>query len=662
MQDSVAATVTPDRNHDSAAGPTSSQGPAMSEGAAFGDVLDALRANAARYGFRLPDDPVLGLFDAFAAGLREPAGDVLPVYLTTTALLIAPPPDPAAGPMPCAGCLALRWQKMRSKQERDVLERDSTFEAAGDNPFYRMPTLRLAARHLVDWVCGDGGRDRTDPHRLPYVYAWFHETGLMRRFPLVPDPACRCTALPDDSRELATVTLRDRAKRSPTSYRLNSVGDYQLPYEAFANPISGVIGDGMVPDTGSTTTAPVTGFMYMRGSWMLHEFFWSGHGDSYQESAALAVLEGLERYAGLKRARVGGLLRAPMRELGDDALDPRDCGVYTEEFYATERFFMPFTEDLPTNWVWGYSLRDERPILVPERLVYYLDSDPDSNFIQECSNGCAAGSTLEEAILYGMLELIERDAFLIGWYGKAVLREIDAASVDDASIQYMLARMRLIGFDVRLFDNRIDIDVPVVTAVAVRRDPTARGQICVAAGSSLDPVDAIRAALCEIASYAPSFEQRVVGQLELVEQMIDDYSAVRELPHHALLFGVPEMLPEIDFLLGPSRAESFDAIYGDWLERRPSSMNLMDDVRHCVDQIVSAGHDVIVVEQTSPEQELIGIKTACVVAPGLIPIDFGWNKQRALHMPRVGDALVRAGYRSEPLMSADVHRVPHPFP
>ena len=59
----------------------------------------------------------------------------------------------------------------------------------------------------------------------------------------------------------------------------------------------------------------------------------------------------------------------------------------------------------------------------------------------------------------------------------------------------------------RLFDNRIDLPMPVVTGVAVRRDG-GLGTLCSRAGAGLDPEDAVRAALCEIASYVPDFDQR----------------------------------------------------------------------------------------------------------------------------------------------------------
>ncbi len=634
---------------------------------ALRDVLgdgSELRVLLSEHRLRLPEEVRLGRFDAIADAQKD-AADVFPLYLSLTALLVAPPPGaaPPGAPRPCARCLALRWQKLRSLHERNVLERDSHFEAVGDNPLHTTPMVRRAAQALVAAQLAVPPPPRSGVGDLPFVVAMALDTGLIQRFPLVPDPQCACADRPVDSPDLARVTPQSQRKLDDGSLRCRTLDSYTLPFEAFANPVCGVIGDGLVPDTLSTTTAPVTGYMLMRGSWLLHDFYWSGHGDAFEDSGAMAVLEGLERYAGLKRRRQVGLTRAARADLDPaTAIDPRLCGVYPDSFYRDNPFFVPYSDDLEMNWVWGYSLRDRAPRQIPERLVYYLDDDRASNFVQECSNGCATGANLEESILFGLLELIERDAFLIGWYGKVPLREIDAATVPSRSVQHMLARMRNTGFDVRLFDNRIDIDVPVVTAVAINRNPEALGQVTLAAGAALDPVAAVNAALCEIASYAPSFTERVTVVADQLRPMVHDYHLVRELPHHALLFGLPEMRGHLDFLLGDRRAEPMDVVFDGWDDRRPRTTDLLDDLEYCTGQVFDAGHDVLVVEQTSPEQQIVGVRTSCVIAPGLIPIDFGWDKQRAPHMARLSDALIRAGLRTTPLTPDRMHLVPHPFP
>ena len=64
----------------------------------------------------------------------------------------------------------------------------------------------------------------------------------------------------------------------------------------------------------------------------------------------------------------------------------------------------------------------------------------------------------------------------------------------------------------------------------------------------------------------------------------------------------------------------------------------------------------------SPEQRRLGLATVNVTVPGLVPIDFGWDRQRALHHPRVRTAPHAAGLLDHDLTDADLHRVPHPFP
>ncbi len=71
---------------------------------------------------------------------------------------------------------------------------------------------------------------------------------------------------------------------------------------------------------------------------------------------------------------------------------------------------------------------------------------------------------------------------------------------------------------------------------------------------------------------------------------------------------------------------------------------------------------MVVVDQTMPEQRALGLTTVSVLVPGLLPIDFGWTRQRALRMPRLRTALREAGLRATDLTDADLNLAPHPFP
>ena len=354
-------------------------------------------------------------------------------------------------------------------------------------------------------------------------------------------------------------------------------------------------------------------------------------------------------------------------DLGPDAaLDPRRCGLYSEEFHRAEPGVRPFDPARPIPWVWGHSLRDHRPLLVPEILAYYHAPGGLANrFVQESSNGCASGGSPAEAVYFGLMEVIERDAFLLAWFGRAPLTEIDGSASRSPQTRAMIDRLAMYGYRARFFDTRVTFPVPVVTAVAERVDG-GLGRLCFGAGASLDPEAALAAGLCEIATDAVNLRSRTLREERRLRAMAADFSQVRVLHDHPLLYGLPEMAGYADFLLHdderrPGRRPLItpDALARDTVE--PGD-DMLQDVERCVAAVARAGFDVIVVDQTMPEQRRLGFHTAGVIVPGLLPIDFGWGRQRGPHLPRMRTALREGGLSAADLTPADLNPAPHPFP
>jgi ribosomal protein S12 methylthiotransferase accessory factor len=347
-----------------------------------------------------------------------------------------------------------------------------------------------------------------------------------------------------------------------------------------------------------------------------------------------------------------------LRAAGRAVIDPRDCGLYLPATYESEHL-TPFDPGRPVPWVHGYSLRDRQPVLVARRNVFYGADDGGDNFVNECSSGCASGGSLPEAILFGLLEVIERDAFLLGWYGRADLPGIAVDGETGSLARLLVDRAALLGYQVDLLDNRIDLDVPVVTAVARRRDG-GDGALVLASAASLDPGQAVEGALSEILTYLPSRAAQVEARRGDLERMAGDFHQVRQLRDHAELFGLPSMAEHATGYLGEAGARPLGPAFAARLERRPPHLDLMKDVEGLVADLSAIGHDVVVVDQTSPEQAASGLFTVRVIVPGLLPIDFGWSRQRALLMPRLDDAFARPGAVGR--RPGGVRRVPHPFP
>ncbi|MDH6108742.1 ribosomal protein S12 methylthiotransferase accessory factor [Kitasatospora sp. MAP12-15] len=576
------------------------------------------------------------------------------VHLTAQAVLVGPWGG-APGAAACGNCLAMRWQRLRSRTEREALETGLAMTAV-DGGWPVVTDFAVDALWSLHQLLGGARSVTAQVSRLDL------ESLQVRTFPLLPEPLCpHCAAPTGEQPEQPVLPLVARPKPAPNTYRLRTPESYALPAEALANPVCGVLGAGTWSDVTSPTTAPVAGSVFMRGYAGLTDVTWSGQANAFRRSRELAFLEGLERYAGTHRRSTEPLVVDSYRNLAGGAVDPRDCGLYEPRTYREDPMLSPFDPDRAIPWVRGWSLRDERPLLVPARLCYYSAGLAADNFVFECSNGCAIGSCLEEAILFGLLELIERDSFLLGWYGGLRLTEIDLASCTAPALQAMVDRAALQGYDVHAFDNRVDLAIPVVTGLAVRRDG-GPGTLAFAAGAGFDPESAVESAVSEILTYLPHLPRQVSERPSELAAMAEDFDLVRRLPDHAALFGLPEMARHAEDYLRPAAVRPLDELYAGWLKERPQSCDLLDDLRYCRDELVRAGFDVVVVDQTSPEQRRLGLRTVCTLVPGLLPIDFGWSRQRALGMPRLRTAPRRGGLRATDLAERELRRVPHPFP
>ncbi|MEU6815422.1 TOMM precursor leader peptide-binding protein [Streptomyces sp. NPDC046860] len=609
---------------------------------------------------RLPGRPAvvtpLGVRDELADEAVEFTPGAIPVGLYGHHAVVGPvAPVDGRG---CPRCLARRWQAVRAGFLRDALERGGPARATGTPPW----GAAFVVDALAALVSAAGAHPRAVRH--PWVWLLDLETLRVSRFPLVPDGECpSCAGRPDDTAEGARIALDAAPEHTPGSFRTRPLSAYDLPLEAFANPVTGMLGPSVAPDLTSGSTSSAVGAFTTRSGAYLRECYWGGHTGGYGTSVRVGLLEGLERYAGMRARARRPVVTATLDELGDTAVDPRVTGLYPDGFDAEAVGAPRFAPDRPVTWVWGWSLRDARPVLVPEVVAYYhAPGGIRRRFVQESSNGCASGGSPAEAVLHGLMETIERDAFLLAWFGRARLPEIDPASSARPATRAMVDRLAMYGYRARFFDTRISFPVPVVTAVAERVDG-GPGLLCFGAGASLDPEDALAGGLCEIATDSVNLRRRTAREERRLRRMAADFDEVRVLHDHPLLYGLPEMGRYTDFLLR-GRDDAARVPLASLAPDRPRSRpaDLRADVEAVVADVTARGFDVVVVDQSAPEQRELGLSTVKVLVPGLLPIDFGRSRQRGPWLPRTRTALREAGLRAGDLAPEECNPAPHPFP
>ncbi|GAA3222687.1 hypothetical protein GCM10020256_30290 [Streptomyces thermocoprophilus] len=361
-----------------------------------------------------------------------------------------------------------------------------------------------------------------------------------------------------------------------------------------------------------------------------------GRAADYATSRTVAVLEGLERYAGLHRGGTLPPVRARYSEIADRALYPPDLGTHPEESYASEGFrYRPFDPDTEIDWVGAYSFRRDSRVLVPERAAFWGPRhDDEVSFFYDTSNGCALGSSVEEAVLHGLRELAERDAFLLTWY-----RELDVPEValdgTDPALDHLLAKSRLFtGFGFRCFDATMEYGVPALLLTAENTGGEGPG-LFAGCGAHPDPVQAVTGALHElvgtILATRDGYERRRPDAL----RMLDDPYLIRRMEDHSTVGALPEARDRFTFLLDRPRAEEPVPLGRVRSTLRTEENDLRADLYAAVSGVLDCGLDVLVVDQTMPELRRNGLTCVRVLVPGLVPMTFGHRNRRTRGLPRL---------------------------
>jgi ribosomal protein S12 methylthiotransferase accessory factor len=473
---------------------------------------------------------------------------------------------------------------------------------------------------------------------------------------VLPDSACPiCGTARDDDADAARIALRESRKAEPGSYRCRSLEELQTSLlQVYLDPRTGLLNgkgyDLLSPFADASVNLPL--FEGDEGT--------AGRTHRYASSVPAAILEGLERHCGVTPRSKRTVVRGSYRRLREQALDPASVGLHADEEYARPDFPYPrYEPDREMDWVWGYSFRTERPILVPERLAYY-NTGCGEGFVYETSNGCALGGSLEEAIFYGLLELAERDSFLLTWYAQLPLPRLDPRSADDPELALMVERMRAAaGYDVLLFDATMEYGIPSVWAIAKNRGSRGLNLLC-AGGAHPDPIRAAKGAIHELAGMVLALGTRYMEGRGTWMEMLDDPRKVRAMEDHSMLYALPEAESRFRFLLESGRpVRTFSEAYGD-----PPSWNpdLTEDLRKLIDAFLQRGMDVIVVDQSAPETLRNGLHCVKVLVPGLLPMTFGYHLTRLTGLPRVLHVPAALGYAEKPLTAEQLNRHPHPFP
>lgn len=369
----------------------------------------------------------------------------------------------------------------------------------------------------------------------------------------------------------------------------------------------------------------------------------SGKGKSDQQSRASGFCEAVERYSGIYQGDEPRI-SSTLAELGDQGIHPEHCLCFSDRQYANRESlnqqatvahdWIPqrFDASQKIDWTPVWSLTEQTHKYLPTAFCYYDYPLPKGQrFCRADSNGNAAGNTLEEAILQGFLELVERDSVALWWYNRLRRPAVDLASFKEPYFVELQQFYRGNNRDIWVLDLTADLGIPAFTGVSRRTDGDTE-RIIAGFGAHLDPMIAILRALTEVNQIGLELDKIPADQLEGDSK---DWMLTVTIENQ------PYLAPDSS---QPLKTAS------DYPQRW--SNDIYTDVITCESITREAGLETLVLDQTRPD---IGLNVVKVIVPGMRHF---WSR---FGPGRLYDIPVKLGWQEAPLSEFQMNPMPMPF-
>ena len=222
---------------------------------------------------------------------------------------------------------------------------------------------------------------------------------------------------------------------------------------------------------------------------------YSGKGITKDHAKASAMMEGFERYSAEKQEDDETII-STVDEISTkgEYIDPKTLNL-------PQKYEKEDISQIPLEWNLATDIISNKDYYVTSNAVFhpYTHDNNIQSFFKSNTNGLASGNILEEAILHGMFEVIERDAWSIFELTHKNYSQINLDTIESELINNTIEKFESNGIKIKLMDFTADIKVPTIAASADDTVTKDAGLLTLGMGTHLDPEIAVLRALTEVA-------------------------------------------------------------------------------------------------------------------------------------------------------------------
>jgi len=213
-----------------------------------------------------------------------------------------------------------------------------------------------------------------------------------------------------------------------------------------------------------------------------------------QKTAILkALAEAIERYSNFAFFKDTVDYIGSYSDLKKMALNPKEFVFFSDKQLQTKAYKRFLINDKSLfRWTKIKSLDNKKDYFIPSQLIYlsYKHVKGEPIIYPSISTGVAGHFTIEHALLNGIYEILERDAFMIYFLNKLRPKQYDLTSSENKKIKSFLDISKRYNLQIVSLSIKTDVDIPVVATIVIDRSGLAKA-VSIGLKSHLDIEKAI---------------------------------------------------------------------------------------------------------------------------------------------------------------------------
>ena len=449
----------------------------------------------------------------------------------------------------------------------------------------------------------------------------------------------------------------------PRSYRSKSINEIIKGNEDI---IKGLIdkdtgiGEFLVRDV----DAKIVPMYYIKSNICGRDYYSYGRTLDLIHSKYSAIFEMLERHSSMVPHYTGsikGSYNSLLAE-GIPVIPPADFTLPSEEQFKEKRYTLSkYSEEAQYTWQKIYELNSETFHYLPEQYVFFDNQliNVEERFIYETSNGCALGTTKEEALLYGLFEVIERDNFMVHWYNKISPVKLNIEDIDNIEIKRLVDFIEKKGFKVHVLNITMETGIPAIWAMIVDESNGSNVKCYNAAGAHINPEKALEGALVEVVTSVFVYDSILATEHKknIAQDLKENPGGILDMEGHVFFYAQKENFKYIEFAIENPKEISFKEAFASWFNTSKKQYTL----REIISKVKKYHPRIFIANQSTDIINSMDIYCVKVLIPSMLTMTFG-HQNRRVNYERILSGPVIAGIKEKPLMESEINLIPHPFP